>query len=55
MARVVETLPAHRVEHTLPTTVSDTPPGVADELILVDPDVPFGWLSDITFVAARPA
>ena len=36
MSRVVITLPAYRAEHTLEKTVADIPPGVADEVILVD-------------------
>ncbi|HXV94905.1 MAG TPA: bifunctional glycosyltransferase/class I SAM-dependent methyltransferase, partial [Gaiellaceae bacterium] len=36
MSRVVITLPAYRAEHTLAKTVADIPPGVADEVILVD-------------------
>lgn len=34
--RVVVTLPAYQAETTLEKTVADLPPGVADELILVD-------------------
>ena len=36
MPRVVVTLPAYHAESTLAKTVADIPPGVADELILVD-------------------
>lgn len=36
MPRVVVTLPAYHAESTLAKTVADLPPGVADELILVD-------------------
>lgn len=36
MSRVVITLPAYRAEDTLARTVAEIPPGVADELILVD-------------------
>ena len=36
MSRVVITLPAYRAEHTLEKTVADIPPGVADQVILVD-------------------
>jgi len=36
VSRVVITLPAYRAEHTLEKTVADIPPGVADEVILVD-------------------
>ncbi|HYT78684.1 MAG TPA: bifunctional glycosyltransferase/class I SAM-dependent methyltransferase [Actinomycetota bacterium] len=36
MPRVVITMPAYRAEGTLEKTVADIPPGVADELILVD-------------------
>ena len=36
MSRVVITMPAYRAEQTLARTVADIPPGVADELILVD-------------------
>ena len=36
MSRVVITLPAYRAEHTLAKTVADIPPGIADEVILVD-------------------
>lgn len=36
MSRVVITMPAYRAELTLARTVADIPPGVADELILVD-------------------
>ena len=35
-SRVVVTLPAYQAETTLEKTVADLPPGVADELILVD-------------------
>jgi 2-polyprenyl-3-methyl-5-hydroxy-6-metoxy-1,4-benzoquinol methylase len=36
LSRVVITLPAYRAEHTLAKTVADIPPGIADEVILVD-------------------
>jgi hypothetical protein len=36
MSRVVITMPAYRAEQTLARTVADIPPGIADELILVD-------------------
>jgi 2-polyprenyl-3-methyl-5-hydroxy-6-metoxy-1,4-benzoquinol methylase len=36
VARVVITMPAYRAEGTLAKTIADIPPGVADELILVD-------------------
>jgi SAM-dependent methyltransferase len=36
MSKVVITLPAYQAEETLAKTVGDIPPGVADELILVD-------------------
>jgi 2-polyprenyl-3-methyl-5-hydroxy-6-metoxy-1,4-benzoquinol methylase len=36
MPRVIITMPAYRAEGTLAKTVADIPPGVADELILVD-------------------
>jgi 2-polyprenyl-3-methyl-5-hydroxy-6-metoxy-1,4-benzoquinol methylase len=42
VSRVVITLPAYRAERTLAKTVADIPPGVADELILVDDASPDG-------------
>jgi 2-polyprenyl-3-methyl-5-hydroxy-6-metoxy-1,4-benzoquinol methylase len=36
LSRVVITLPAYRAEQTLERTVADIPPGIADEVILVD-------------------
>ena len=42
MTRVVITLPAYRAERTLAKTLADIPPGVADELILVDDASPDG-------------
>lgn len=36
MAKTIITMPAYRAEDTLAKTVADIPPGVADELILVD-------------------
>jgi 2-polyprenyl-3-methyl-5-hydroxy-6-metoxy-1,4-benzoquinol methylase len=36
VSRVVITLPAYRAERTLEKTVAEIPPGVADEVILVD-------------------
>src|SRR3712207_9548039 len=36
MTRVVITMPAYRAEATVEKTVAAIPPGVADELILVD-------------------
>lgn len=35
-ARITITMPAYHAEHTLAQTVADIPPGIADELILVD-------------------
>ena len=36
LSRVVIALPAYRAEHTLAKTVADIPPGIADEVIVVD-------------------